>query len=91
MRRSVIANVIGALSVACSLAFWLMLGVTVAFPSLHGPLEGSRVPGLVTILTWPTAFLLAVVATAIGARRWAIAALLAIVSFIAAMGFLAGP
>ena len=91
MNRNITANAIGLVSVACSLAFWLLLCLTVAFPHLRAVLEGPRFGGWGIMLTWPAAFLLAVAAMIVGARRWALAALLAIVSFVGAMGFLAGP
>ena len=91
MDRRTTANGIGCLSVACSLAFWLWAGLF-----LFTPLNKSEAwlrlvdEPVLWIMLWIAGFLLGLIATALGSKRWAFAAVLALVSFGAAVAALSG-
>jgi len=80
----------GCLSVACSLAFWIW-----ATLFLFTPLNRSDVwlqvgvgagAGLLWLTLWALGLLLGVLAASWGSRRWAWAAVLAVASYLAAVG-----
>jgi len=80
-----IAIGIGRLSIACSLAFWAWAGLFLFTPLnrsdawLHFGLGAGK--QYFWLALWAFGFLLALVATALGSRRWVFAAILALVSF----------
>ena len=81
MIRKLISNSIGCLSIACSLGFWILVGVGRMighFPVLFD------LPFNEWVLIWAAGLLLALAAAALGSRRWAFAAILPVISFIAA-------
>jgi hypothetical protein len=85
------ANAVGWLSIALSLAFWLLLCTGSAkghFAKEH-VLEGLKALFHVWTPIWVLGFLLALVAAGLGSRRWVLAALLPVVSFLVSMIILA--
>ena len=82
IRRRTLANVVGCAGVACSLAFWIevcatdIAGHTPAWLDIG--LDGWEVG-------WVLGIVLALTAAALGSRRWAFAAALPFVSFLAAI------
>jgi len=82
MKTKYLANALGYASIICSSLFWVLLAWSVVsehFPaSLDLPFNGWA-------LIWAVGLLLALIAAALGPRRWAFAALLPIVSLFAAV------
>jgi hypothetical protein len=87
MTRKSIANLVGCLGIACSLAFWIWDAILLHL-SFHQREVWMRLD-LGTSNLWPAlwlaGFLLALVATAIGSRRWILAAVLPVLSCAAAV------
>ena len=80
MWRSTLANVVGCAGIACSFSFWIEVCVTKLVG--HTPLwinMGVIGWGLGLVL----GIVLALTAAALGSRRWAFAAALPVVSFLA--------
>ncbi len=80
--RRTISKLIGCLSLVCSLGFWVLVCVGQVmghFPVLPDlPFSGW-------VLIWTAGLLLALIAAALGSRRWAFAALLPVISLFAAI------
>jgi hypothetical protein len=78
MARSFLASLLGWTSVVCSLGFWPLLGLEVAMPGW------LRIDPTFNqwVLIWLLALAFAVAATYLGSRRWALAALLPLLSFV---------
>jgi hypothetical protein len=86
MNRRAIATGIGYLSLACSLAFWVWLGLFLFTPLNHSDAwlhVGVGVPVLWPML-WIAGALLGLIAAALGSRGWLLAVILALASFAAA-------
>lgn len=74
---SVVSNLLGWSSIACSLSFWIILAL-------------SRVPFLAHLdltfnqfcVVWGVGIVLAISAALLGRRRWAWAALLPVINFL---------
>lgn len=81
MNRRLISNSIGCLSIACSLGLWVL--VCIGRVIGHFPLLPD-LPFNGWVLIWAAGLLLALAAAALGSRRWAFAAILPVISFIAA-------
>jgi hypothetical protein len=77
MTRKVVANFIGWISVLCSVAFWVLLALLAVIGSPKADLAFGQ-----WALVWGVALVLAIVAAAIGSRRWALAALLPVFNFL---------
>jgi hypothetical protein len=78
--RTTLANVVGCAAVACSCSFWIEFCVTKLVG--HTPLWLNI--GLVGwVLGLVLGIILAFTAAALGSRRWAFAAVLPLISFIA--------
>jgi len=90
MKRRSVANLLGWLSVACSLAFWILLAIGTQIKAVRGVFESPRSQWVV-LASWPMAFLLAGAAAFMGARWWLLAVLLAVISAWAFLCFVAGP
>jgi len=73
--KSKLANTFGYVSVLCSVSFWVLL-VLDRIPGF--PMKGIDLSANYWAAIWGVAVLLALVAAAIGSRRWAWAALIPI-------------
>jgi hypothetical protein len=89
MNRRTIANGIGCLSIACSLAFWGWAGLF-----LFTPLNQSNAwlnvgigagAQYLWLTLWISGFSLALISAALGAREWILTAILPLASFVAAV------
>jgi hypothetical protein len=86
MSRRTIANGIGCLSIPFSLSFWILVCLAAIFGHVPAWLDGGV--NLWLILA-ALGFALAIIAASIGSRRWALAAALPFLSFIAAIATVA--
>jgi hypothetical protein len=90
MNHKRIANGIGWLGVACSLAFWVWVPIYAVLP-FHQRGDWMKL-GLGESNIWPalwlTGFLLSFVAAIVGSRKWAFAAFVPVISCAAAIAFL---
>jgi hypothetical protein len=78
MQTKSLAKVFGYASLVCSLSFWVVL-------TLHyipGFPKNIDLPFGYWALIWLVAMVLAVVATALGSRRWALAAVVPLMMFV---------
>jgi len=83
-RRKATATIFGTASLVCSLSFWpvLVLSYILGFPKyLDLPLNSWAA-------IWALAVILALVAAALGSRRWMIAALIPVVTFFLMIVFI---
>ncbi len=87
MTRKLIANGLGWLGIACSLAFWVWICVFAKLP-FHQRGAWMRLD-LGVSNVWPTLWIVAVLlsffAAVLGSRRWFFAAILPIISCAAAV------
>jgi len=82
--RKTIATIFGTASLVCSLSFWpvLVLSYITRFPKyLDLPFNSWAA-------IWALAVILALVAAALGSRRWVIAALIPLVTFLMIIVFI---
>jgi hypothetical protein len=88
MNRRAIANGIGCLSVACSLAFWAWAGLFLFTPLNRSDawLNGGAGAGAqyLWLTLWAAGLLLALISAALASRVWILGAILALASFAAA-------
>src|SRR5271156_3689497 len=88
MNRRTIANGIGCLSVACSLAFWAWAGLFLFTPLNRSDAWLNLGTGsgayYLWLTLWAAALLLALISAALASRVWILAAILALASFAAA-------
>src|SRR5277367_6235235 len=91
IRRRTIANATGCASLALSLVFWLLLcfGIAKAHFAREHFMEGLNTLFHVWGMIWVLGLLLALVATGLGSRRWALATLLPVISFFVSAAILA--
>jgi hypothetical protein len=89
MNRRTIANGIGCLSLACSLAFWAWAGLFLFTPLNRsdawlkvGVGAGAQ---YLWLTLWISGLLLALISAALGSRAWILAAILALASCAAAV------
>jgi|ERR1022692_805905 hypothetical protein len=84
MNRLISANSMGCLSVACSLAFWVWLGLSFLMPSSLRLVWFELVAGkgalVLWLVLWIAGLLMGLTATVLGSRRWIGAVILALVS-----------
>ena len=78
MSRGILGNLIGCLSISCSLLFWVLL-VCERFIGHFPLLPDLNFNGWVVI--WAFGLLFALVATALGSKRWLFAAMLPVITF----------
>ena len=90
MKRRSVANLLGWLSVACSLSFWILLAIGTQMRAVRGVFESPRSQWVI-LASWPMAFILAAAAAFMGARYWLLAVLLAVISAWAFLCFVAAP
>jgi hypothetical protein len=89
--RRRMANALGWLSLVLSLAFWLLLCFGSAkdhFEREHF-MQGLKMLFHVWEPVWVLGLLLALAATIVGSRRWALATLLPVISFLVSVVVLA--
>jgi len=87
MNRKLVANAIGCFGIACSLAYWVWLCIFAALPLNRREYWMKLDLGVSYIwpALWAAGLLLPLIAAAIGARRWVLAAIVPIVSCAAAI------
>jgi energy-converting hydrogenase Eha subunit A len=92
MNRRLIANIIGWLAIACSTAFWVWEFILPHLPFQQREVGMRYDLGVSTLwpALWLAGFLLAFVAAVIGSKRWIFAAIVPIVSCLAAIIHLTG-
>jgi hypothetical protein len=87
MIRRIIANGIGWLGIACSLAFWVWMGIFPHLPFRQRSAWMRLDPGVSVVwpALWLAGFFLPIVAAFIGSKRWIFAVILPVVSCAAAV------
>jgi hypothetical protein len=91
IQRKTIANVIGCVSLVLSLGFWLLLCYGSArehFAREHF-MQGMKILFHVWEPVWVLGFVLSLAAAVVGSRRWLLATLLPIISFLVSVVVLA--
>jgi len=86
MKNAKFANVIGCLSVSCSMAIWVLLCLKIVIRHLP---EKFDLPVNGWIMVWGAALLLALIAAKFGSRWWALAAILPVITCVIAIGVVA--